>query len=46
MNTAYESDLLITSPQMIYLNSGSDSIYFNLNALGADYNFNIYEFRL
>jgi hypothetical protein len=36
MNTAYESDLLTSSPQMISLNSASDSIYFNLNALGAD----------
>jgi hypothetical protein len=46
MNTPTELDLLSSSPQMIYLNSNSDSIYFNLNALGADYNFNIYEFRL
>jgi len=46
MNTLYEYNLLTTSPQMIYLNSASDSIFFNLNPLGESCNFNIYEFRL
>ena len=46
MKTLYKYDLLTTSPQMIYINSASDSIFFNLNPLGEDYNFNIYEFRL
>ena len=46
MNTVYEMDLLTTSPQMIYLNSASDSIFFYLNALGESCYFNIYKFRL
>ena len=41
-----ETSLLITSPQMIYINSNSDNIYFNLTPLGETCNFNIYEFRL
>ena len=46
MNSLYEYDLLTNSPQMIYLNSASDSIFFNLNPLGESCNFNIYKFRL
>ena len=46
MTPLYEYNILTTSPSMIYLNSASDSIFFNLTPLGESCNFNIYEFRL
>ena len=33
MNTLYEYDLLTTSPQMIYLNSASDSIFLKFKSI-------------